>query len=112
MSTTLDRHSLGQNAKYPSLYSLSSSFCFTQLALAGYYVATLYYMVSQSEDRLFICYSDLLASFPGTEEGEERTPGTHALFAYARNYSKSHVVELGACTNMTINGSREQHKPS
>ena len=47
-----------------------------------------------------------LASFPGAEEGEERAPGTH-LFAHARNYSKGHVVELGACTNMTINGSRE-----
>ena len=36
----------------------------------------------------------------------------YTLFAHARNYSESHVVELGACTNMTINGSREQHKPS
>ena len=51
-----------------------------------------------------------MASFPGAEEGEEKAPGT--LFAHAHNYSKSHVVELGACTNMTINGSREQHKPS
>ena len=34
------------------------------------------------------------------------------LFAHARNYSKRHVVELGACTNVTINGLREQHKPS
>ena len=59
VSTTLDRHSLGQNAKYPSLYSLSSSFRFSQLASAGYYVAILYYMVSQSEDRRFICFSDL-----------------------------------------------------
>ena len=48
MSTTLDRHSLGQNEKYPSLYCLSSSFRFSQLASAGYYVAILYYMVSQS----------------------------------------------------------------
>ena len=34
------------------------------------------------------------------------------LFAHARNYSKSHVVGLGTGTNMTINGSHEQHKPS
>ena len=34
VSTTLDRHSLGQNAKYPSLHSLSSSFRFSQLASA------------------------------------------------------------------------------
>ena len=36
----------------------------------------------------------------------------YTLFAHARNYSKSHMVELGACTNITINSSHEQHKPS
>ena len=36
-------------------------------------------------------------TFPGMEEGEEKAPGTH--FAHAHNYSKGHVVELGACTN-------------
>ena len=36
----------------------------------------------------------------------------YTLFVHARNYSKSHMVELGACTNMMINDSCEQHKPS
>ena len=48
-----------------------------------------------------------LASFPGAEEGKGES-AWYTLF----NYSKNHVVELGACTNMTINGSREQHNPS
>ena len=52
-----------------------------------------------------------LTSFPGAEEGGGES-AWYTLFAHARNYSKSHMVELGACTNMTINGSREQHKPS
>ena len=38
-------------------------------------------------------------------EGGETT--WYTLFTHARNYSKGHVVELGPCTNMTINGSRE-----
>ena len=39
-----------------------------------------------------------LASFPGAEEGEEKSDW-YTLFAHARNYSKGHVVEVGACTN-------------
>ena len=31
----------------------------------------------------------------------------YTLFVHTRNYSKGHMVELGACANMTINGSRE-----
>jgi len=34
------------------------------------------------------------------------------MFVHAHNYSKGHVAELGVCTNMMINGSHEQHKPS
>ena len=45
----------------------------------------------------------ILASFPGGR----RKSAWYILFAHACNYSKGHVVELGACTNMTINGSRE-----
>ena len=56
-------------------------------------------------------YGGMIASFPGAEEGEGES-AWYTLFAHVRNYSKSHVVELGACTNMTINGSHEQHKPS
>ena len=56
-------------------------------------------------------YGGMIASFPGAEEGE-RESAWYTLFAHAHNYSKSHVVELGACTNMTINGSYEQHKLS
>ena len=62
-----------------------------------------------AKDKLYSQNSSL-ASFPGAEEGEESA--WYTLFAHARNYSKSHMVELGACTNMTINGSREQHKLS
>ena len=50
-------------------------------------------------------HSDYLASFPDAEEGEEKEHLVHT--AHARNYSKGHVVELGVCTNMTINGSCE-----
>ena len=80
MSITLDRHSLGQNAKYPSLYSLSSSFRFSQLASAGYYVAILNYMVSQSVSQsvsqkiddlsvLATCRSDTLATLSSDVKG-------------------------------------------
>ena len=31
----------------------------------------------------------------------------YTLFAHAHNYSKGHVAELGACTNMKTNGSHE-----
>ena len=48
-----------------------------------------------------------LASFPGVEEWEKKR--LVYTVAHARNYSKGHVVELGMCTNMTINGS---HQPS
>ena len=50
MSTTLHRHTLGRNAKCSSLYPLCSSFRFSQLALAGYYIhdhALLWMSVSQ-----------------------------------------------------------------
>ena len=53
----------------------------------------------------------LLASFPGAEDREERAPGTHCSRMRV-SIANGHVVELGACTNMTINGSREKHKLS
>ena len=62
--------------------------------------------------------SSILASFQGADErkkkelvprhgggGGERPPGTHC-FAHVCNYSRGHVAELEACTNMTINSSR------
>ena len=51
-----------------------------------------------------------VALFPGTEEGEEKEHLVYTLFAHVPNYSKGHKVELGACTNVTINSSCEQHK--
>ena len=57
-------------------------------------------------------YGTLKCSLVPRREGGGGESAWYPPFAHGRNYSKSHVVELGVCTNMTINGSREQHKPS
>ena len=44
--------------------------------------------------------------YPGVEERRTKS-AWYTLFAHVRNYSKGHMAELGVCTNMTINGSRE-----
>ena len=54
-------------------------------------------------------YANSLVPRRGGER--ERAPG-YTLFAHTHNYSDGHMAELGACTNMTTNGSCEQHKPS
>ena len=46
-----------------------------------------------------------LASFPGTEGGEEKERLVHTCLRMRVIIAKGHVAELGACTNMTINGS-------
>ena len=48
----------------------------------------------------------LLASFPGAEEGREKSTW-YTLFEHVHDYSKEYVAEIGACTNMVTNSSRE-----
>ena len=40
---------------------------------------------------------------PAAEKGEEKEHLVHTVC----NYTQGHVAELGVCTNMTINDSRE-----